>query len=125
MKTWEAWAGIDAGKEHHHVWVMDEDGQRLLSRRVANDELELTNLIGDVVALADQLTWATDLAGGPAALVIAILLGQGQTVRYMSGVAVNRPLTVAKERPTPRTLRSLLTRLACVGTYASCARTTR
>jgi hypothetical protein len=28
----QAWAGIDAGKGHHHVVVADGDGSRLLTR---------------------------------------------------------------------------------------------
>ncbi len=28
------WAGIDAGKTHHHCVAIDEGGRRLLSRRV-------------------------------------------------------------------------------------------
>jgi len=36
-----AWAGVDIGKGHHHVVVLDGDGQGLLSQRVANDELAL------------------------------------------------------------------------------------
>ncbi|MEU5239172.1 IS110 family transposase, partial [Streptomyces lydicus] len=39
------WAGIDAGKTHHHCVVIDETGKRLLSRRVANDETELLKLL--------------------------------------------------------------------------------
>ncbi|MFI1488777.1 transposase [Streptomyces sp. NPDC020747] len=31
------WAGIDAGKTHHHCVAIDESGRQLLSRRVAND----------------------------------------------------------------------------------------
>lgn len=34
----QLWAGIDAGKAHHHCVVIDSDGTQLLSRRVANDE---------------------------------------------------------------------------------------
>ena len=34
----QAWAGVDVGKEHHHCVVIDAEGRRLLSRRVANDE---------------------------------------------------------------------------------------
>ena len=41
QQTEYAWAGIDAGKGHHHVVVIDGDGRRLLSRRVANDEPDL------------------------------------------------------------------------------------
>ena len=67
------WAGVDAGKSDHHCVVIDADGKRLLSRRVANDETALLELITDVTALADggELTWAIDLNAGAAALQIA------------------------------------------------------
>ncbi len=69
------WAGIDAGKTHHHCVAIDESGRRLLSRRVANDEPELLELLTDVLALGDEVTWGIDLADGGAALAIGILLG--------------------------------------------------
>ncbi len=37
----QLWAGIDAGKSDHHCVVIDTDGQRLLSQRVAHDETVL------------------------------------------------------------------------------------
>ena len=74
----QAWAGIDAGKGHHHVVVLDRDGTRLLSRRVANTEPELIALIDSVVTGAEELTWAIDLADGPAALLIALLMHREQ-----------------------------------------------
>jgi hypothetical protein len=37
-----------------------------------------------------SITWAIDLADGPAALVIALLLELGQRLLYLPGVAVNR-----------------------------------
>lgn len=40
------WAGIDAGKTHHHCVVIDDTGKRLLSRRVANEETELPRATG-------------------------------------------------------------------------------
>jgi hypothetical protein len=48
----QAWAGVDVGKEHHHCVVIDAEGRRLLSRRVANDEAVLLALISDVTGLA-------------------------------------------------------------------------
>jgi transposase len=86
----QAWAGIDAGKGHHHVVVLDRDGTRLLSRRIANTEPELIELIDTVTASADDLTWAIDLADGPAALLIALLLHREQRLVYLPGIAVNR-----------------------------------
>jgi transposase len=85
-----AWAGIDAGKGHHHVVVTDGEGRRMLSRRVANDEPDLETLIAAIVDCATEVNWTIDLADGPAALVLALLLGRGQRVWYLPGVAVNR-----------------------------------
>ncbi|HEY7279455.1 MAG TPA: IS110 family transposase [Trebonia sp.] len=83
------WAGVDAGKTHHHCVVIDGDGRRLLSRRVANDEPDLLGLIGDVTAIGEA-TWAVDLPDGGAALLIGLLLDAGQELLYIPGRAVNR-----------------------------------
>lgn len=87
----ELWAGTDAGKAEHHCVVIDSDGQRKLSRRVANDETALLNLIGDVLALSEgePVTWAIDLNAGGAALMIALLAGNGQQVLYIPGRTVH------------------------------------
>lgn len=84
------WAGIDAGKTHHHCVVLDAEGQRMLSRRVANDETELVGLIAEVTALAgsDTVTWATDLNAGGAALLLALLVTHQQRLLYISGRTV-------------------------------------
>ncbi|MFI0733747.1 IS110 family transposase [Streptomyces sp. NPDC021225] len=84
------WAGIDAGKTHHHCVAIDESGRRLLSRRVTNDETELLELLADVLALGDEVTWGIDLADGGAALAIALLLNHDQPVHYISGRAIHR-----------------------------------
>lgn len=84
------WAGVDAGKAHHHCVVIDGDGRKLLSRRVANDEPELLVLISDVTALAGEVTWAVDLPDGGAALLIGLLVDAGQELLYIPGRAVNR-----------------------------------
>jgi transposase len=86
----QVWAGVDAGKAHHHCVVIDGDGQRLLSRRVANDEPELAALISDVTALAGEVIWAVDLPDGGAALLIGLLVACDQPVLYIPGRAVNR-----------------------------------
>ncbi|OMI84638.1 IS110 family transposase [Streptomyces sp. M1013] len=84
------WAGIDAGKTHHQCVAIDESGHRLLSRRVANDEPELLELLANVLALGEEVTWGIDLADGGAALAIAILLNHDQPVHYISGRAIHR-----------------------------------
>lgn len=50
----ELWAGTDASKAAHHCTVIDTDGTKVLSRRVPNNEAELLELIGDVLALAED-----------------------------------------------------------------------
>lgn len=87
----QLWAEIDAGKGHHHCVVIDEDGTRLLSRRIANQEGEIRGLLSDVVALADTdpVCWATDLTGGAAGLLLSILAHQRQQVLYVPGRAVH------------------------------------
>ena len=90
MQVERARAGVDAGKEHHHVVVVDFEGRKLLSRRVANDEAALREIVQEALTRADEVTWAIDLADGPAALMITLLLLQGQHVHFPPGVAVNR-----------------------------------
>ncbi|WP_239154345.1 IS110 family transposase [Amycolatopsis sp. FDAARGOS 1241] len=84
------WAGVDIGKEHHHCVVINDDGERLLSRRVQNDETELLNLIADVAAVDTDVLWAIDLNTGGAALLIGLLVNHGQELVYITGLKVHR-----------------------------------
>ncbi len=86
----QVWAGVDIGKEHHHCVVINTDGERLLSRRVLNDETALMELIADVLAVDDDVLWAVDLNHGGAALLIGLLLGHGQSMVYITGLTVHR-----------------------------------
>jgi transposase len=85
----EIWAGLDIGKEQHHCVVLDEQGQRLLSRKVFNDETELLQLIGDVLALSRDVLWAVDINHGCGALLIGLLLSHDQPMTYITGLAVH------------------------------------
>jgi transposase len=85
------WAGIDAGKAHHHCVVIDADGNRLLSQKTPNDEPALLELIAAVLKLADgnEVVWATDLNHGGPALLIALLVAHGQNILYIPGRTVH------------------------------------
>jgi transposase len=87
----QLWAGVDAGKTEHHCVVINAEGQRLLSQRVANDEAALLELINAVQALADrrEITWAIDLNGGGAALLITLLITAEQRLLYIPGRTVH------------------------------------
>ncbi|MGW4876481.1 IS110 family transposase [Streptomyces sp. NPDC004262] len=86
----QIWAGTDIGKTHHHCVVLNVEGERLLSRRVLNDEPELLALLADVLALDEDVVWAVDVADGMAALLISLLLNHCQHLVYIPGLAVNR-----------------------------------
>jgi transposase len=85
------WAGIDAGKAAHHCVAINADGQRVLSRRVVNDEAALIDLIRAVKNLAGggSVRWAIDLNSGGAALLITLLLNDGQDLLYIPGRTVH------------------------------------
>jgi hypothetical protein len=58
---------------------------------VPNNEPELLELIGDVLALAEEgpVTWAVDLNAGGGALFIALLVSHGQRLLYIPGRTVH------------------------------------
>ena len=84
----KAWVGVDVGKTHHWVCVLDPDGKKMLSVKIANDQAELTAVITRVSELARQIIWAIDIVGAPSALLLALLCQAGQSVRYASGRVV-------------------------------------
>ncbi len=86
----KVWIGIDAGKEIHWAHVLDAAGQQILSRSVRNDEADLSGLIEEVLALAEEAVWALDQPGGSAALLLALLWEREQRVLYLPGLAVDR-----------------------------------
>jgi transposase len=86
----QLWVCVDAGKSEHHCVVIDDGGNRLLSQRVVNDETVLLELITSVMTLADggEITWAIDLNGGGAALLICLLMAAEQRLLYIPGRTV-------------------------------------
>jgi transposase len=82
------WAGVDVGKEHHWVCVVDENGVVVLSRKVINDEQAIRELVAEIEGLAEQVSWAVDLTTVYAALLLTVLADAGKPVRYLAGRAV-------------------------------------
>lgn len=123
------WIGIDAGKTAHHCVVIDSEGQRLLSRRIINDENAIQELIDNVAGLADggNAVWATDLNSGGAALLLALLVAAEQSVFYIPGRVVYHSAAGyrGEGKPTPRTRRSSRTRPACAVTCTRSVSRTR
>ncbi len=97
----KAWAGVDAGKEFHWAHVLDASGRELLSRKVENDEADLSTLIDEALSLAEEVIWALDQSGGSAALLLALLWERDQRVLYIPGLIVDEPATPTVESPKP------------------------
>ena len=55
------WAGIDVGKGHHWVCLIDETGSTLWSSKVVNEQAAILDAIGEVLGRAQQVTWAVDI----------------------------------------------------------------
>jgi predicted RNase H-like nuclease (RuvC/YqgF family) len=101
----KVWVGIDVGKTHHWVCVVDTDGHMLLSTKVANDEADIAAVIANVSGWADQVVWAVDIIAAPSAPLLALSAGAGQSVRYASGrvVATMSTAYTGEARPMPKT----------------------
>jgi transposase len=86
---YQLWAGVDVGKEHHWVCVVDTAGAVVLSRKLANDEQPIRALIAEVDALGQpQVSWTVDLTMAYATLLLTVLADAGKSVRYLTGRAV-------------------------------------
>jgi transposase len=84
------WEGFDVGKAFHWLCVLDEEGEEVLSRRVEATEGDLEAACSEIERLGGERTVGIDLLGGPATLLEAVLLGRGERVLHVPGIAVNR-----------------------------------
>lgn len=89
----QGWAGIDVGKGHHWVCLIDETGSTLWSSKVVNDEAAVLDAIGEVLGRAQQVSWAVDITGTNSALLLALLTAHGQRATYVPGRTVNQMST--------------------------------
>ncbi|MDP7701588.1 IS110 family transposase [Mycobacterium sp. TY815] len=88
MAASQLWAGVDVGKEHHWVCVVDDKGAVVLSRKLANDEQSIRELIAEIEGVAGQVAWTVDLTTVYASLLLTVLADAGKSVRYLAGRAV-------------------------------------
>ena len=75
----QVWAGVDVGKEHHWVCVVDGNGNVVLSRKVVNDEHTMRDLVAEIDKLAGEVSWTVDLSNVFAALLLTVLADAGKT----------------------------------------------
>jgi len=84
----QMWAGVDVGKEHHWVVVVDDTGTVKLSRKLVNDEQPIRALVAEIDAMAERVSWTVDLTTVYASLLLTVLADAGKSVRYLAGRAV-------------------------------------
>ena len=84
-----AWAGIDIGKRHHWVCLVDSEGETIYSSKVANDEREIRAVLAAAQAEAENVVWAVDIVGTMSALMLTVLFSDNQQVRYACGRLVS------------------------------------
>jgi transposase len=87
------WAGVDVGKGHHWVCLIDEAGTTVWSAKVVNDEGAILEAISAVLARAELVVWAVDVTGTMSGLLLALLAAHGQRVKYVPGRTANQMAT--------------------------------
>ena len=87
MTADQLWAGVDVGKEHHWVAVVDGTGTAVLSRKLVNDERSIRESSPRSTS-GRAGSWTVDLTTVYAALLLTVLTDAGKAVRYLAGRAV-------------------------------------
>jgi transposase len=85
----DVWVGLDVGKQEHFADVLDNDGERLFSRAVANDEADLEALL-DRAGRHGTPGLVIDQPGSIAQLALAIAARRGTPVAYVPGLVMRR-----------------------------------
>lgn len=97
----QVWAGIDVGKGHHWITVVNADGDPLWNRKVINSETDILGVFGEVMDAADHVTWALDLVDGPAALLLETLANHGRGPGTSPGQSSQRSRRASAARASP------------------------
>ena len=83
------WVGLDVGKQEHFADVLDDDGERLFSRSVANDQAAIEAVL-DRAAGHGTPGLVIDQPGSIAQLALAVAGRRGVPVAYVPGLVMRR-----------------------------------
>jgi transposase len=83
------WIGLDVGKETHFADVLDNDGERLFSRGISNDQADIEALI-DRAGQHGVPGLVIDQPGSIAQLVLAVAARREVPVAYVPGLVMRR-----------------------------------
>ena len=85
----DVWVGLDVGKSEHFADVLDNDGERLFARAVANGQADLEALL-DRAARHGTPGLVIDQPGSIAQLALAVAARRGVPVAYVPGLVMRR-----------------------------------
>lgn len=85
----DVWVGLDVGKGEHFADVLDDDGERLFARAVANDQADLEALL-DRATRHGMPGLVIDQPGSIAQLALAVAARRGVPVAYVPGLVMRR-----------------------------------
>ena len=85
----DVWVGLDVGKQEHFADVLDDDGERLVARAVANDQADLEALL-DRAGRHGTPGLVIDQPGSIAQLALAVAARRGTPVAYVPGLVMRR-----------------------------------
>jgi transposase len=85
----DVWVGLDVGKEEHFADALDDDGETLFARSIANDESDLDALL-DRAGKHGTPGLVIDQPGSIAQLAIAVARRRGVPVAYVPGLVMRR-----------------------------------
>jgi transposase len=85
----DVWVGLDVGKENHFAEVLDDAGERIFGRAVANDEAALEALL-DRASQHGTVGLVIDQPGSIAQLTLAVAARRQVPVAYVPGLVMRR-----------------------------------
>jgi transposase len=85
----DVWVGLDVGKEEHFAEVLDDGGERLFARSIANDEAALEALL-DRAGENGIAGLVIDQPGSIAQLALAVSRRRDVPVAYVPGLVMRR-----------------------------------
>jgi hypothetical protein len=71
--------------------VVDDAGAAVLSRKLVNGEHQIRELVAEVDAFGEQVSWTVDLTTVYATLLLTVLAEAGTSVRYLAGGTCGGP----------------------------------
>jgi hypothetical protein len=85
----DVWVGLDVGKKEHFADVLDNDGEGLFARAVANSQADLETLL-DRASRHGTPGLVIDQPGSIAQLALAVAARRGTPVAYVPGLVMRR-----------------------------------